>query len=529
MASELPIDIQTTKLLDWLQKRRHISAEWPKHVLEIRKKINEAIQDMPEHPGIAKLLSGSHINYFHCLRIIEILRETEKDSKNIFGFYGSQRMKDWQEIVRLYQKDRIFLAEASQMLVRNVNFEIPALKRALAKGGQQIEECERRAAELGRAAEAARGRYRAECGALGVSPLERTQDDPGQLATRRELMSLLRSELPKLYEKVTEAVKGLGPGREFYEAFLEFTLGGAPVGGVLPLVGHVVAKGNTTVYEWVFGEPPLEVERAEVGPFLEPVAEVEVGTEAGDEIDFGDEESPSGSSPVVLSVGNGDSNGEEIDWGDGALEGFECVTVAEGGPEVAEVGSGVAEITVEASGVEGGVARGSDALSILENPTTRGTLLDEVLELSGFIQQRLDESSSSDSVMTLSVFRSAPPLVAMAGPEALTEFEAAAQRVVSAFRDEKLQHLMRLQASPRYVERLAAGVQQRLRQVERLQEARAQEQAKGEAIAQEQKTSGPRLELLIEKTRELQKDIEKEVSQLCKGRPVHLMGGATAL
>lgn len=36
------------------------------------------------------------INYFHCKEIVEILKETEKDSKNIFGYYSSQRMKDWQ-------------------------------------------------------------------------------------------------------------------------------------------------------------------------------------------------------------------------------------------------------------------------------------------------------------------------------------------------------------------------------------------------------------------------------------------------
>ena len=37
------------------------------------------------------------INYFHCTQIVEILKETEADTKSIFGRYGSQRMKDWQE------------------------------------------------------------------------------------------------------------------------------------------------------------------------------------------------------------------------------------------------------------------------------------------------------------------------------------------------------------------------------------------------------------------------------------------------
>lgn len=38
-----------------------------------------------------------------------MLRQTEADSKNIFGYYSSQRMKDWQEIVRMYEKDGVYL------------------------------------------------------------------------------------------------------------------------------------------------------------------------------------------------------------------------------------------------------------------------------------------------------------------------------------------------------------------------------------------------------------------------------------
>lgn len=35
------------------------------------------------------------INYFHCVRIVEILKDTEKDTKNFLGYYSSQRMNDW--------------------------------------------------------------------------------------------------------------------------------------------------------------------------------------------------------------------------------------------------------------------------------------------------------------------------------------------------------------------------------------------------------------------------------------------------
>lgn len=113
-----------------------MNKEWQKSIIAVREKINNAIQDMPVHQDIAALLSGSYINYFHCLKIIEILKETEADTKNLFGRYGSQRMKDWQDVVKCYEKENLYLGEAAQMLVRNINYEIPSLKKQIAKEEQ---------------------------------------------------------------------------------------------------------------------------------------------------------------------------------------------------------------------------------------------------------------------------------------------------------------------------------------------------------------------------------------------------------
>jgi hypothetical protein len=37
------------------------------------------------------------------VEIVEVLKDTEKDTKNFLGQYGSQRMSLWKEIVALYQ------------------------------------------------------------------------------------------------------------------------------------------------------------------------------------------------------------------------------------------------------------------------------------------------------------------------------------------------------------------------------------------------------------------------------------------
>lgn len=51
----------------------------------------------------------AELDYYSCLKIVEILKQTEADSKNIFGYYSSQRMKDWQEVIKLYEVDSLYL------------------------------------------------------------------------------------------------------------------------------------------------------------------------------------------------------------------------------------------------------------------------------------------------------------------------------------------------------------------------------------------------------------------------------------
>jgi len=80
--------------------------------------------------------------------IIEILKQTEKDTKSVFGTYGSQRMKDWQEISRLYEKNATYLAETAQIFVRNVNYEIPGVRKQMARLEQQADETQKRAHDL---------------------------------------------------------------------------------------------------------------------------------------------------------------------------------------------------------------------------------------------------------------------------------------------------------------------------------------------------------------------------------------------
>lgn len=55
---DIPIEITSTKLLDWLESRKIVPKNWQTQIREIRAKISQALNDMPVHDDLVKLLSG---------------------------------------------------------------------------------------------------------------------------------------------------------------------------------------------------------------------------------------------------------------------------------------------------------------------------------------------------------------------------------------------------------------------------------------------------------------------------------------
>ncbi|KAJ2947326.1 hypothetical protein O0L34_g17040 [Tuta absoluta] len=504
--SNIPIDINIGKLQDWLVSRRHVNKEWQKSVIAVREKINNAIQDMPAHEGIAALLSGSYINYFHCLKIIEILKETEADTKNLFGRYGSQRMKDWQDVVKNYEKENLYLAEAAQMLVRNINYEIPGLKKQIAKEEQLQAECEKKHTDLLKNEASTKSEFLTLCKQLGIQ---------GN-SIKRELVERLQ-ELPGIYDEIAKSLKPLQPCIDLYSSFSKHILGDRAQ-EVLPLLQYVVEHGNTTVYEWSYGEPPLSVEP---DPIHIELDDEEQGD--GDQIDFGDNSidfgaiEPAGGAEI--DFGNGDG---EIDWGNIDSAGSADLNLS---ADIAAVSLEESGIVVEGTGLLGGVARGRDALSLLDNPTTRSQIQDQLVELESFLKMRLYETSTSNESTTFSLSQqvggeSETAIVAM-----LDLVRASAARLMAAH----LHHLHNVKHSPRYVDVLTAQLNQKLTLCDKLSKLAARAQEQRVAAAARAAELSPLLAKIIERTKELQAHIEKDISKKYKGRPVNIIGGVKFL
>lgn len=181
------------------------------------------------------------INYFHCLQIVDILKTTEADTKSLFGRYGSQRMNDWQGIVRSYEKDSVYLAEAGQILQRQ-NVEVPGLRKQRNKIGQMIDDTEERIKDLTRSEEHLLKERQIICQQLGIKG-----------SNLKEEFTARIKELPQFYDEIVKALPKLRKAIDYY---LEFSANSE----FLPLLRHILEYGNTTVYQFIYNEPPLSIE-----------------------------------------------------------------------------------------------------------------------------------------------------------------------------------------------------------------------------------------------------------------------------
>ncbi|KAJ8922458.1 hypothetical protein NQ315_004405 [Exocentrus adspersus] len=506
---DIPIDINTNKLLDWLISRRHVNKDWPSSVLRIREKINNAIQDMPAHEGIIKLLSGQHINYFHCLKIIEILKETEADSKNLFGRYGSQRMKDWQDIVSSYQKDNVYLAEAAQVLIRNVSYEIPSLRKQVTKLEQSQLDCEKKIKDYSKVETLTSKEFTASCEQLGIAGKK----------IKQELVELLK-ELPALYKGTAEKIKIVKPAVELYTEFTNFLLGNSE-GEVLSILKYLIENGNTTTYEYMYGEKPVRVEE-------QSLANVEEGSENdSDKIDFGDivdfQINTENNAIDFGDVNTGDA--QDIDWGSSnPEEDFEIVT-----HEDLEINLEESGIVVEKSGMDGGVAKGEEALTILDNPKTREQIINNLVELSAFLKMRLYEMSNDSDLLAMTQMQDAPTILQMQTIESITKLSDCVNVALDELTNKRISHLHNIKHSPRYVDILTASLNQKLAAVEKMKANKAVLEKKISELRSEARGIEPVIKLLIERTKQMQRDIQEDVSKKYKGRVVNIVGGINML
>ncbi len=246
MEQNFPIDIQLKKMTHWLESRRICNKNWHDDVSQVREKIAAAIQDMPESDQIREILSSTNINYYNCKAILQVLMETEKDSKNILGMYTSTRISDWRKVISMYEKNACYLPEASNFLSQAVHYEIPSMKRQLAKQEKNILELEKYEESTKRKISGILAARQEDCSCIGIKG-----EQP-----RKEVIEMV-DKLPKLYDSwVTQSKPVLSP---LIKKYVSAAGVHRDTSNCLPTLTFLLDKGNVTAYEYIHGESKLKV------------------------------------------------------------------------------------------------------------------------------------------------------------------------------------------------------------------------------------------------------------------------------
>lgn len=343
-------------------------------------------------------------------------------------------MTDWQAIVRSYEKDSVYLAEAAQILQRH-NVEVPGLRKHRNKVGQLVDEAQQRIKDQLKTEDVLHAERNVICQQLGIKGAD----------LRAEFMARIR-ELPSLYGETAAKVADLQKALDYYAEFS----GSAEV---LPILRHMAARGNTTVYEFVHGEAPLSVEEPLVRLHLTVdnavggVDDANAGDGGG--IDFGDlcgTTAVSDESDFDVDGNNVTLDTGDIDWGEIEMVSPETSTNDAGDAIDFEISLEEAGIVVADSGMDGGVARGTDAYSLLDSPAHRDQFFDELYELEAFLQSRRQEFRSEQAqsfVFYLIDVNSRHDV------DSVTAMAADVQAVLQLGETEVVEHLHRLKHSPK--------------------------------------------------------------------------------
>ncbi|CAH8555211.1 unnamed protein product [Schistosoma haematobium] len=529
--------IQSSRINSWLLSRKIIQTDYPKKLKDIDCKVNDYFNKYPE---VNVPIFESPSLFLGCREFLEALAKT--DNKTDFFGRSSPLVRAWTEVLSLFQKNNLYLAEVGDSINELAAVQVPRCKMFVSDRHKNLLDLRQRLKEQ------SLNLIRKE--ELLEKVYKEFHVDVKEENIRLRLLEEA-GKVPMLLTEFVHSLTSLKTALQLYVSFKNFVLGGfqddyhepEKFYGCCPTLKLLIDSGHVMVFTWKNGCEPEHIERSDdFVPFLLQQEKMKVN-QLSMEL-----------SQNVFTDSNVPSELNEILWDENeSVENIEferenmVSTSSSGTPDNPNVDS-ASQSNVPSSINERKpiVASGASARYLLDSVDGRQALLNDLLELNAFLQrfqedllERLDNESEHQLSRTgCNAFKPSggigcdtiQNIIIQNAPNDLSYTSNDISRMIELVKEalnklttSSLSQLMMIRTRIGYLDRLTDRLLDYRRQVELARTRCSQTQKLIDKALMEQQEKTTQLAQLKNYCKKLVSFLEDELSRICN-RQVQITG-----
>ncbi|CAH8555209.1 unnamed protein product [Schistosoma haematobium] len=541
--------IQSSRINSWLLSRKIIQTDYPKKLKDIDCKVNDYFNKYPE---VNVPIFESPSLFLGCREFLEALAKT--DNKTDFFGRSSPLVRAWTEVLSLFQKNNLYLAEVGDSINELAAVQVPRCKMFVSDRHKNLLDLRQRLKEQ------SLNLIRKE--ELLEKVYKEFHVDVKEENIRLRLLEEA-GKVPMLLTEFVHSLTSLKTALQLYVSFKNFVLGGfqddyhepEKFYGCCPTLKLLIDSGHVMVFTWKNGCEPEHIERSDdFVPFLlqqEKMKVNQLSMELSQNV-FTDSNVPSELNEILWD----ENEVGAIDFGPFDVESVENIeferenmvsTSSSGTPDNPNVDS-ASQSNVPSSINERKpiVASGASARYLLDSVDGRQALLNDLLELNAFLQrfqedllERLDNESEHQLSRTgCNAFKPSggigcdtiQNIIIQNAPNDLSYTSNDISRMIELVKEalnklttSSLSQLMMIRTRIGYLDRLTDRLLDYRRQVELARTRCSQTQKLIDKALMEQQEKTTQLAQLKNYCKKLVSFLEDELSRICN-RQVQITG-----